>query len=80
MKTRTIHHVRRTSESPLTSADCSFFLFPAAWRNPPGTDAAAYYHPLSVRKTEKKHTYQTPPDVLIIAVQQLCIHMYIKSY
>lgn len=57
MKTKTIHHVRRTSESPLTSADCSFFPFPAAWRNPPGTDAAAYYHPLSVRKTVREKTH-----------------------
>lgn len=55
MKSR--HEAKHTSEFPWTSAGCSSSLFPAAWRSPPGTDAAAYYHPLSVRErkvTEKK--------------------------
>lgn len=51
-----MHYAQHTSEFLLTSADCSSFRFLAAWRSPPGTDAAAYYHPLSIRERRVTET------------------------
>lgn len=71
-----VRNAQRTSEFLWTSADCSSFRFPAAWRNPPGTDVAAYYRPLSTRKgTVTKVAFQLPFVVCSFGPQSLYLYM-----
>lgn len=47
---KSIRTAQHTSAFLSTSEDCSSFPSLAAWRNPPGRDAASYYRPLSIRE------------------------------
>lgn len=76
-KDKSIDYARPTSAFLLTSADCSSFLFLAAWRNPPGTDAAAYYRPLSAREAITENHIST---TFLTPHQQLYLYMCVTKF